>query len=230
MKILFYIRVSTADQKVGLEKYRNMAQEFCKRHSHELIEVYADEDVSGGTEMFKRKAGKRLLDDLKAKKGNAVATPDISRLFRDLRDGVNTLFMLEKMEVPVYSADMYGRPLDTNNYMDFAVVIDQLKYAHMERLRIKQRTKDTMTFRRRNGKLTSNVPYGYKRVKEGSEDIIEEPNEQKVIAKIMEAVENQVGFTKIAEILNRNKIPTKLGKTWHSSTVKNIYEYQLKLM
>jgi DNA invertase Pin-like site-specific DNA recombinase len=226
MKILFYIRVSTDDQKVGLEMYRSMAETFCTMYKHELVDVYADEDVSGGIELFNRPEGKRLNQDLKSGKGDAIATPDVSRLFRDLRDGVNTLFDLCDLNVPVFTSNLFGQALDLTTPIGFSTAIELLKMAHMERLWVKNRTRDAMAFRRKNGKITSHIPYGYVRSTEDKSKLIKDVSEQRVIELILKYSQEGVGHTEIAKILNRNKIPTKRNKEWKASTIDRIVTYQ----
>ena len=226
MNILFYIRVSTDDQKESLERYRLKAKEFCSMHKHNLIGIFADEDVSGGIELFKRPQGKKLYEELSKHKDVAIATPDISRLFRDLRDGVNTLYDLQDLDIPVYSADMFGQAVDINTYMGFGLIIDHLKYAHMERLRIKQRTLDAMKGRRKVGLLTSNIPYGYKLESDNSKRILPDEREMLVVKEIVSLSKQGIPFARIADKLNELNIPTKHNKTWHAITVSKIVKYQ----
>ena len=52
--------------------------------------------------------------------------------------------------------------------------------------------------------------------------------EQKVIDKMITLSEEGLNFTQIAKYLNNNKKPTKLGGSWHPSTVKDIIKRELK--
>jgi len=224
MKIGWYIRVSTQDQKDGLEFYHSQAKEFCDRYNHTLIEIFSDEDVSGGIELFKRPSGKRLHEALKNKQINAIASPNVSRLFRDLRDGINTIHHLGKKDVTLYAGDGYGLPLDVNTPMGFSTVIDQLKYAHFERLIISDRTTKALAYKRKNGFVTSHVPYGYDKGEDNK--LTENITEMKVVKLIIKAYNQANTLSDISNSLNENKLPTKKGGKWYAITVSKIISYQ----
>lgn len=52
--------------------------------------------------------------------------------------------------------------------------------------------------------------------------------EQKVIEKMTSLREKDYSFKQISEYLNNKNIPTKLGGSWHPSTVKDIVKRELK--
>lgn len=228
----YYIRVSTDDQKEGLELYRQKAKQFCQAYKHSLIDIYSDDDVSGKIELFKRPEGQRLYNDLISGKINTIASPDMSRLFRDLRDGVNTLHELETMKVKVFASNLYGDAFDLTSVRGFAMIIDELKEAQIERMRVSQRTKDALAHRRRNSMATSHIQYGYIRQDEvvGNRTIkrlVECPNEMKVVKGILSLKDNGYNNNQIAEVLAKTNVPTKKGGKWHPETVRKIINYQL---
>ena len=230
-KIGWYIRVSTDDQKESLEMYRNQANDFCQRYGFNLVKIYSDEDVSGGIELFKRPQGKVLKQDLDNGTINAIASPDVTRLFRDLRDGVNTIYDMQDEGIEIFTGDGYGTPLDVNTPQGFSMVMYKLQSAHYERLIIKERTKKAMTFRRNNSLATSREQYGYNIVIEGKQKKrIENEKEQLVVKLILGMKKANQPLATIADTLNRNNIPTKTqqGK-WHPSTIKSIISFQEKL-
>lgn len=224
--ILWYVRVSTDDQKQGLEMYTKQAQDFCDRYGHTLIDVFSDEDVSGGIELFKRPAGKLLLKALQEKKGNAIASPNVSRLFRDLRDGVNTIYDLQDDKVKMFLGDGYGMPVDINTPMGFSMVIDQLKYAHFERMQVSDRTTRALAFRRNKQMPTSHAQYGYDKFKD---ELKFNEREIRVVNEIIALHNKGIGYTQIANKLTEFSIPTKKGGKWSASTVKKIINYQKKV-
>jgi site-specific DNA recombinase len=228
----YYIRVSTDDQKEGLELYRQRAAQFCNQYNHQLIEIYSDDDVSGKIELFKRPEGKRMYNDLISGKINTIASPDMSRLFRDLRDGVNTLHDLETMKVKVFASNLYGDAFDLTSLRGFSMIIDELKEAQIERMRVSQRTTDAMAYRRRNSMATSHEPYGYIKetitIKNRTVHQLNEcPNEMKVVHGIIKLKEKGYSLKDIANVLKESKVPTKKGGKWHPVTVQKIISYQL---
>ncbi len=224
MRIGWYIRVSTQEQSESLAMYRSQAQAFCERYEHTLIDIYSDEDVSGGIELFKRPAGKALLQAFQDKQIDAVASPNVSRLFRDLRDGINTLHQFGINNWAMFCGDGYGLPLDVNTPMGFSMVVDQLKYAQIERMNISERTTRGLAFRRKKQMATSHTPYGWKRV-EGSTQMIEDETEKVFVNKILSMNNEGICDSQIAKHLTSINAPTKKGGKWHPITVTKIINY-----
>jgi len=230
MKLGWYIRVSTADQRESLLMYRNLAQGFCDKYGLKLVEIYCDEDISGGIELFLRPDGKRMKADLDSGRITCIASPNVSRLFRDLRDGMNTLHYTDTNKIKMYVSKGYGTPIDVNTSDGFRMFVTELMNAHLERLQIRERTKDALEHRRLSGMATSHTPYGYKRNANPKNTKLDvDVDEMAVVTAIMDLYRQGIKKSIICQKLNENRIPTKKGGEWHHSTVSKVISYQESL-
>lgn len=82
MKIIGYYRVSTKEQKLDIQ--RDAVRDWSKRNNHELVDEYVDEGISGATS--ERPALKRLFEDAKLKKFEAVVVYKLDRFGRSAGD------------------------------------------------------------------------------------------------------------------------------------------------
>jgi DNA invertase Pin-like site-specific DNA recombinase len=225
MKVGLYLRVSTDDQQSGLSVYIQQAKDFCERYGHTYTDLFIDEDVSGDKELQKRPSGARILKALEDGTIQGIVSPNVTRLFRNLRNGVNTIHEFEKRNWKMFVSDGYGLPVDISSIMGFSMFVDQLKYAQIERMQIAERTKNGMTYRRNNGKATSHTPYGYYR-KEDDKTLYTHENEMEFVSLMMEMYEEGVSYLDIAKALNEEDIPAKKGGKWTAKTVRGVILYQ----
>ena len=70
-------------------------------------------------------------------------------------------------------------------------------------------------------KLGGIVPYGYKLIKSTGK-LSKIRKEQAVISRLLYWREEGWSYRRIAEMLERENIPSKTGKAWYASTVRNI--------
>ena len=101
-------------------------------------------------------------------------------------------------------------------------------YAHLERMKIRKRTKDAHTMRRKNNLPTSHAPYGFDKV-DGK--LVPNKDEMRWVRLII-TMRNTDGatFDAIKDFLNDENVPTKKGgSTWTKKVVYGIYNYHSKL-
>jgi DNA invertase Pin-like site-specific DNA recombinase len=229
MNVGLYLRVSTDDQQSGLQVYIQQAKDFCERYGHTYTEIFIDEDVSGDKDLQKRPAGAKLLAALESGKIQGIVSPNVTRLFRNLRNGVNTIDEFEKRNWRMFVSDGYGLPIDISTIMGFSMFVDQLKYAQIERMQISERTKNGMTYRRNNGKATSHTPYGYER-RADDKTLYTNDSEMDVVSIMLEMYSDNIAYLEIAKELNLADIPAKKGGKWTAKTVRGVIQYQNKIM
>jgi DNA invertase Pin-like site-specific DNA recombinase len=164
MKLYTYNRVSTDDQKIGLQVYRERMQSFCLRWNHEIVESFEDEDVSGGIPLKERPEGSKMYINLMQHKADGVLFDNISRMFRDMEDGVSTANRFTEAGIKMFVSDGSSDPIDIETESGFTFFVFQLMYAHLERMKIRKRTKDAHTMRRKNSLPTSQTPYGFDKI------------------------------------------------------------------
>jgi SOS response regulatory protein OraA/RecX len=77
----------------------------------------------------------------------------------------------------------------------------------------------------KDGRKAPVCQYGMK--KEGTKHVVHK-GEQKVIKKMLTLRNKGFSYISIAEKLNEENIPSKLGKKWNKSTVADIIKRELK--
>jgi site-specific DNA recombinase len=98
-----YIRRSDDDQSgYSPEAQDRESRRWCEQHTHEVIEVYTDDDLSGGKEA--RASFQRMLRDAKADPGSVVVVHKFDRLARDTETILRIIYKeLKPRRVKVYS-------------------------------------------------------------------------------------------------------------------------------
>lgn len=104
IRLAAYARVSSKSEE-QLHSFAAQVQyysEYVKDHpEYELIDIYADEGITG-TEMSKRKELNRLLRDCKNGKVDRIITKSVSRFARNTEELIAVLRMLKELGVSVY--------------------------------------------------------------------------------------------------------------------------------
>src|SRR5689334_18055050 len=75
-----------------------------------------------------------------------------------------------------------------------------------------------------NRRVYNHTPYGLVRV---GDQLGRLPHEQAIIQRIKLERANGHALRRIAELLNRDNIPTKLGRRWFAQTVKDVLDNSL---
>lgn len=94
-----YVRVSTDDprQTSSFELQKNHYTDFVNRHHNwELVDIYADEGISG-TSLQHREAFLRMIEDCNAGKIDLIVTKSVSRFARNILDCIGYVRQLASM-------------------------------------------------------------------------------------------------------------------------------------
>jgi DNA invertase Pin-like site-specific DNA recombinase len=229
-----YNRVSTDDQKTGIQVYRESIERFCKYGNHEIVGVYEDEDVSGGMPFRERPQGKLIYESLMNGDVDGMVADNISRVFRSAADGFATIEEFRDAGVKFFICDQGQVPLDVDSEQGFMLFSFQLMYAQLERMKIKKRTSDAHKMRRKNGLATTHAQYGYNKISDTQygnlvNRVVPCEKEQEVVKQIMELHISNISNYSIAKFLNNNGIPAKKGGIWTGKTIKGVIDYQLEI-
>lgn len=98
-----YVRVSTDDvrQTTSYELQKKYYEEFVLKHPKwELVEIYADEGISG-TSLKKRDKFNKMIADCKAGKIDLIITKSVSRFARNVVDFLGMVRMLTERQPPI---------------------------------------------------------------------------------------------------------------------------------
>lgn len=221
MVFVGYYRVSTDKQENSAEMQPIKLKQFADYKDIELIQIFGDEDVSGGIPFSKREQGAELIKLIESNPNiDGILVTNITRAFRDAVDGLLMLTKWAQEGFKIYVIDE-GGTIDVTTPDGFMNALIKLGLSHWERLTIKKRTKDAMVHMKSNGQQYARDKFGY--------DVVESkfvPNveEQKVIQMILTMKDGMnLSYEKIANKLNEDKIPTKRNATWYHTSVKKIY-------
>ena len=219
-KAIGYIRVSTqgqADEGVSLDAQRAKIEAWCSLNDAELVAVFEDKGLSGGS-----MAGRDgLAAALKATgKGMALVSYSISRLARSTRDMLHIGEQLDKKGADLVSLT---EKIDTTTAAGRMVFKMLAVLADFERDQIGERTKMALTHKKSKGEVYSTTPFGFDAI-EGR--LVEVKREAKIVGEILRQREAGSSLADIANNLNAQGIEGKRGGRWFASTVRYLIQRQ----
>ena len=98
-----YVRVSTNDirQTTSYELQQKYYEEYVRKHPNwRLVEIYADEGISG-TSLMHRDAFNKMIADAKAGRISLIICKSVSRFARNVTDCIGMIRMLKELKNPV---------------------------------------------------------------------------------------------------------------------------------
>ena len=162
MKAAIYLRVSTEEQRErqSIATQRDFGQRFCALHELPIVEIYADDGISGTVPLEGRQEGKRLLEDARSRKFDEVLVYKLDRLGREPRLILNAVKELEDLGVVVRSMT---EPFETRTPSGRFLLTILSGVAGLERDNIIQRSAEGIGRLVRAGAWVGGVaPYGYR--------------------------------------------------------------------
>jgi len=222
MSAAVYMRVSTEEQRErqSIATQRDFAERFCALHEIPIVDVYADDGISGTVPIEGRQEGKRLLEDARARKFDEVLVYKLDRLGREPRLILNAVKELEDLGVVVKSMT---EPFETSTPAGRFLLTILSGVAGLERDNIIQRSAEGIGRLVREGAWVGGVaPYGYRvegKRREARLIVSEVPvpgtnlTEADVVRMIfrMVADEGKSCFA-VAETLNQIRVPPGIAR------------------
>ena len=222
LRVAAYARVST-DEEEQLTSYEAQVDYYTRyiqaNPDWELVEVYADEGISG-TNTKKRKNFNRMIEDALAGKIDRIVTKSVSRFARNTVDTLTTIRKLKDKGVGVF---FEKENIDTLDSKGELLITIMSSLAQEESRSISENV--TWGWRKRiaDGKVTVAYSHflGYEKGEDGTMQIVED--EAKIVRQIYGMFLDGKTPSGIAARLTRQGIPSPAGKEkWQSSTVKSI--------
>lgn len=223
-KALGYVRVSTDEQAAagyGLEAQEHAIRAFAESQGYELLDVILDSGVSGSTRPSDRPGFARVMELADEQAFSILLVWKFDRLARSLEYAVTTVNgMQEHYGIVLRSVT---EPIDTATPMGQTIFAVLAGFAAQERMAITQRTLIGKREKAKKGGFVGGAaPLGYKRDRDGG--LIIDEDEAETVRKIYELREDGQTLQAIADVMNRESIPTKRGRRWYPGTVRYVLD------
>ena len=124
-----------------------------------MVEIYADDGVSGTLHLHERHEGLRLLEAAREGKFQTVLVYKLDRLSRTQLGILDAADRLERLSVALRSATEDHETATPQGRLMFQMLGS---FAEFERSTIKQRTRDGLYREYRNGHFMGPAPFGYR--------------------------------------------------------------------
>jgi site-specific DNA recombinase len=218
--IVIYLRVSTDEQAesgLGLEAQLAACRAAAGRLGLEVAFTFED-DVSGGLPLEKRPV---LVDAIAAlSRGDVLLVAKRDRLSRG--DPLTTGMIeaaVQRAGARIVSAAGEGTESDEPSSILMRRIIDA--FAEYERLIIKARTRAALRAKKARGERAGQVPYGHHLAGDGR-TLEPDPAEAAALALIRELGDAGTSLRAIARELDRRGVPTKSGRPWRHTTIRDL--------
>lgn len=221
LRVAAYCRVSS-DSDDQLHSYaaqiKAYTEKISKHDGWELVDVYADEGLTG-TQMDKREDFNRLLADCRKGRIDRVLVKSISRFARNTRDCLSSLRELSRMGVTVY---FEKENIDTGTLTTELMVSVSGSLAQQESISISQNLRMCWQRMMEAGNfITTNPPLGYE-LTDGCRLKIKE-DEAAVVRWMFDSYLKGMSTRQIAKELTEKSVRTTEGNTtWNPRSVQLI--------
>lgn len=218
LRVAAYCRVSS-DSSDQLHSYaaqiRNYTDEISRHDGWELVDIYADEGLTG-TRMDQREDFNRMLSDCRKGKIDKVLVKSLSRFSRNSKDCLATLRELTSLGVSVY---FEKENINTETLTTELMVSVSSAMAQQESISIAENQRISYQRRMERGEfITCKAPFGYQ-LKDGKNlEIV--PKEAEQVRWIFDSYLSGRSLAWIAEQMTKKGFRTTDGRPyWQETTV-----------
>jgi DNA invertase Pin-like site-specific DNA recombinase len=222
MRYICYERVSSDEQSLsgaGLGAQEDQCRGFAQRGGGEFVGPFVDDAVSGGTGLDRRPQLMAAISTLK--RGDVLLVAKRDRLCRG--DVILTAMIeaaVRRKGARVVSAAGEGTLDDDPASILMRRLIDS--FGEYEKLLIGARTRAALQAKIRRGQRCGSIRFGYDLAAD-RKSLVENPNEQAVLATIQQERARGRSPRKIAELLTDRGVATKTGNiTWTHTAIRRI--------
>jgi DNA invertase Pin-like site-specific DNA recombinase len=195
------------------ERQEHLCRSLAESKGWEVVEVYADRDLSAYKRGVFRPGYESLQDAVRSRRVDAVVVWSTTRLARSVQEFSRLLNLLEEHDVSLASC---RDPIDTSTPTGRAMTQLHGVFAELESATISSRVKDSRAYAARQGriKVGGTRPFGYSRAGE----IV--PKEAAVVREMADRLLSGDSITALARDLNGRGIRTALGNEWTRQSVR----------
>ncbi len=216
-----YIRVSTEEQAkdgFSIHAQKEKLTKYAEANDWDIFDYYIDDGISGKN-LEDRKEVTRLLKDVEKGIINNILIYKLDRLTRSVKD---LIYLIEFFEKNNCTFNSQTEKIDTSNAVGRMFIKIIGIFAEFERENLAERVSFGYEQKTREGNYTNtNGVYGYDYIK-GQKKIVVNKKEKYLVNKIFDMYIDGDSYFQIANQLNLEKVKTKRGGVWASSTIKSI--------
>lgn len=192
------------------------SHKFERSDTETLVDIYADEGISGTCDA-KREEFQRMVEDCRKGKIDRIYTKSISRFARNTRDCLKYVRELKSLGITIF---FEKENLDTAKVTDEMMITIMGGLAQEESVSISQNMNWSIQKRMQNGTFFSRCPYGYDSL-DGK--LMVNAEKTAVVRRIFAEFLQGYGTRAIAKHLNDEAVPTdQEGETWHKNVIRYI--------
>ncbi|WP_299222187.1 recombinase family protein [uncultured Aquimarina sp.] len=208
--LAIYTRLSREDEaNNSIYNQKREGKEFAKKNKFKDYKIYDEgQGISGGAKIEDRPKFSELIEDIIKSKITTVWFRDQNRLERNQLTFHFFVDLVQQKHISIYIADKLIDYNDPDTF--FRTSLDSL-YNTKKRIEQGVATKKALHGNLKEGRTRGGImPYGYSKDEKGY--IIIDSNEAEVIKRIYDLSLEGIGTTQIAEILNKENVPTRYSK------------------
>ena len=224
MNIVAYCRVSTdkSDQINSLHAQEKFFTEYAKKSGDQLVNIYADEGISG-TKIKKRKEFLKLMRDAETGMFDKVVVKDISRFARNTVDLLQSIRKLKALSIPTI---FLTANMDSMGDSEFVLTVFGA-LAQEESANTSKRVKFGKKLNAEKGRVP-NIVFGYDKTIGDYFNLKVNAEEAKAVRQIFTwYTEDGYGEESISNMLNKKGLLTKRGCKWSQNAVSRILQNRL---
>lgn len=183
-RVFLYVRVSTEEQAIhglSIEAQTAALKEWAKANGYQVMGVYTDAGISARKPASKRPELQRLLNDVRAGKGDLVVFTKLDRWFRNIAEYYKVQEVLEKHHVDWRTIH---EDYDTSTSSGRLKINIMLSVAQDEADRTSERIKAVFDSKRAKGEaLSGKAPIGYK---VENKKLVKDPETQDMVEQMLQ--------------------------------------------
>lgn len=219
MRVVGYIRISKEEQNShSLSTQAEAIRRWCDQGGHELVRIYTDDGVSGGTHPTKRAGGQAAIAHARRNGVDALLVTKLDRVARDLAatlDLVDNVLGRHATLISI-SENVDGTTPSGRMFLQMLG-----SFAEFERGRIRERTREGLATVRRLGRKTGgSIPFGYSVDDENY--LIEQEDEQAVLKRARDLRAEGLSWRSAADKLNEEGFYRRERKSWTPSRLCDV--------
>lgn len=226
-KLVGYCRVSTDNQKEEgtIEIQEKSLKGYVEKNSYELVKVFKDNGISGGSELENRPGLVELFNYIENNKEvEGVLIFKLDRLARDLYIQEHLIKKLEELNkklISIKEPNLDSKDPMRKAFRQFMGIVSELEKAFIT-MRL---SGGRINKAQKGGYAGGATALGYK-IK--NKELVIDEEQAKIIKMIFKMKRhNRMGLREIARELNKNSVPTARGGKWYGGTIKYVLENSL---